>query len=143
MKAGRGETYITEVGAYYVPQTVNAASSASGKASDKSLWKVLSGSPLIIDLGNTVNFKGFEYAPEGAEAKATTAFRYKFYTSNDAKSWNEQKTSGEFSNIINNPIAQSVYFKSAIKSRFIKIEAQTIDGTEAIIKKDEIKLIEK
>lgn len=143
IKSCRLVSCITEVGAYYVPQTVKASSLASVKAADKSKWRVLSESPLTIDLGQTVSLKGFEYAPEGAEAKATTAVRYKFYSSRDGKSWSEQKTSGEFSNIMNNPTAQIVGFKNTIKARFIKIESQTNEDNPAIIKKEEIKFIDK
>ena len=82
-------------------------------------------SPLTIDLGKEVELSAFTYAPLKAEAKPTMAFRYKFYVSADGKNWKEVPANGEFSNIMHNPLPQTVTFDQKEKARFIKLEATT------------------
>ena len=48
-------------------------------------------------------------------------FEYAFYTSVDGENWGEPLSSGEFSNIENNPIAQIIKLDKAIKSQYIKL----------------------
>ena len=51
------------------------------------------------------------------------AFRYQFFVSMDGKSWKEVPASGEFSNIMHNPLPQMVAFSQKVQARFIKLEA--------------------
>ena len=95
-------------------------------------------SPLTIDLGKTVTLSSFTYAPSKAEAKPTMAFRYQFFVSMDGKSWKEVPASGEFSNIMHNPLPQTVAFSQKVQARFIKLEATTPDATVAKVNMNEI-----
>ena len=49
----------------------------------------------------------------------------------DGKSWKEVPASGEFSNIMHNPLPQTVAFSQKVQARFIKLEATTPDATVA------------
>ena len=71
-------------------------------------------------------------------AKPTMAFRYKFFVSVDGKNWKEVPTSGEFSNIMHNPLPQTVAFNQKVQARFIKLEATTPDAAVAKVNMDEI-----
>ena len=104
----------------------------------RSAWKQVSASPLVIDLGSPVSLGAFTYAPAKAEAKPTMAFRYKFFVSLDGNNWKEVPSSGEFSNIMHNPLPQTVSFKEKVKARFIKLEATTPTDTPAVVEINEI-----
>ena len=92
----------------------------------------------IVDLGKEVALKGFTYAPLNEQAKPTMAYRYKFYVSTDGNSWKEVPCNGEFSNIMHNPLPQTVPFGQKVTARFIRLEATTPDATPAVVGLDEI-----
>lgn len=98
----------------------------------------MAASPLTIDLGKMVQLSAFTYAPLKAEAKPTMAFQYKFYVSTDGESWAEVPTNGEFSNIMHNPLPQTVTFNKGVQARFIKLEATTPAATIAKVEMNEI-----
>jgi alpha-L-fucosidase len=56
----------------------------------------------------------------------------------DGKNWKEVPTSGEFSNIMHNPLPQTVAFNQKVRARFIKLEATTPDAAVAKVNMDEI-----
>lgn len=89
-------------------------------------------------MGKTVTLSSFTYAPSKAEVKPTMAFRYQFFVSMDGKSWKEVPASGEFSNIMHNPLPQTVAFSQKVQARFIKLEATTPDATVAKVNMNEI-----
>lgn len=66
------------------------------------------------------------------------AFRYKFFVSTDGKDWKEVLGNGEFSNIMHNPLPQTVTFGQQVSTRFIKLEATTLDATPAKVEMNEI-----
>mgnify|MGYP000905183948 CR=1 FL=1 len=98
----------------------------------------IAASPLTIDLGKSVTLTSFTYAPLKAEAKPTMAFRYKFFVSADGKNWKEVPTNGEFSNIMHNPLPQTVAFGQKVQARYIKLEATTPTATTAKVEMNEI-----
>ncbi len=79
---------------------------------------------IAIDLGEQLNIKGFSYTPRADHNKSGTIFKYVFYVSQDGKIWQEVKTSGEFSNIKNNPVKQDIHFNKNYQARFIKLESK-------------------
>ena len=107
----------------------------------RASWKQVAASPLTIDLGKEVELSAFTYAPLKAEAKPTMAFRYKFFVSMDGKHWKEVPANGEFSNIMHNPLPQTVTFGQKVQARYIKLEATTPTATTAKVGMDEIGLI--
>ena len=66
------------------------------------------------------------------------AYRYKFYVSADGKKWQEVSTNGEFSNIMHNPLPQTVAFGQKVQARYIKLEATTPTATTAKVEMNEI-----
>ena len=61
------------------------------------------------------------------------AFRYQFFVSMDGKSWKEVPASGEFSNIMHNPVAQFVRFDTPCQAHYFKFEALTeIDNRDFV-----------
>ena len=76
---------------------------------------------LVIDMGKTETLKGFKYIPHQGFWSAGIITRYEFYVSTDNKDW-KLVSSGEFSNIKNNPLMQIKTFEP-VKARYIKLRA--------------------
>ena len=130
--------HISQVGAFYATPLLEDNQTESWNNLPRKEWKQVAASPLTIDLGKIVQLSAFTYAPLKAEAKPTMAFRYKFYVSTDGKSWAEVPTNGEFSNIMHNPLPQTVTFNKGVQARFIKLEATTPAATTAKVEMNEI-----
>lgn len=73
--------------------------------------------------GRTEQVAGFVYTPRQDGDTGGTVFKYRFSVSDNGVDWTETGTNGEFSNIVNNPIAQRVYLPSPVKARYIKFES--------------------
>ena len=130
--------HISQVGAFYATPLLEDNQTESWNNLPRKEWKQVAASPLTIDLGKMVQLSAFTYAPLKAEAKPTMAFRYKFYVSTDGKSWAEVPTNGEFSNIMHNPLPQTVTFNKGVQARFIKLEATTPAAITAKVEMNEI-----
>ena len=129
---------ISEVAAYYARPLEESAAKENWNDLPRTTWKQVTAAPLVIDLGKAVDMTGFVYAPANAEAKPTMAFRYKFYISTNGRDWKEVPTTGEFSNIMHNPVPQTVSFGNKVSARFIKLDATTPDATPARVDLKEI-----
>lgn len=129
---------MNQVAAYYAPSLEETSQTEDWNMLPRKDWKLVSAVPLTIDLGKTVTLSGFTYAPYKAKAKPTMAFHYKLFVSTDGKSWKELPTSGEFSNIMHNPLPQTVNINKNESVRFIKLEANTPSDTPAKVEIHEI-----
>lgn len=129
---------ISEVAAYYARPLEESAAKENWNDLPRTVWKQVTAAPLVIDLGKAVDMTGFVYAPANAEAKPTMAFRYKFYISTNGRDWKEVPTTGEFSNIMHNPVPQTVSFGNKVSARYIKLDATTPDATPARVDLKEI-----
>ena len=88
---------------------------------------------VTIDLKQPVKIAGFRYLPIQGDDKAGTVYNYKFYVSNDGKNWTECSCSGEFSNIMHNPILQIVEFGKTYEARYFRFAALSeIDSPEFV-----------
>lgn len=91
---------------------------------EKTVWQNPSATmpaDLVIDLGKTYTLSGFRYLPDQSRYAAGIIFNYECYVSKDGRRW-ELASSGEFSNIRNNPIWQTKWFTPK-RARFIKLSA--------------------
>ena len=129
---------ISEVAAYYARPLEESAAKEDWNDLPRTAWKQVNPAPLVIDIGKAVDMTGFVYAPANAEAKPTMAFRYKFYISTNGRDWKEVPTIGEFSNIMHNPVPQTVSFGNKVSARYIKLDATTPDATPARVDLKEI-----
>lgn len=107
---------------------------------DKKLWKVVGtnhsetadclfdgdvfttwivkGKPLIVDLGREYSIEGLRYLPDQTNSPQGVVIGYEVDVSSDGDSWKSVCT-GEFDNIRNHPIWQTVRFGS-VRARFIR-----------------------
>ncbi|RIW18680.1 alpha-L-fucosidase [Algoriphagus lacus] len=92
----------------------------------QSYW-TSSKNELILDLGKEISLKGFTYLPMQARYPSGYIAEYGLEVSLDGKSW-KSAARGEFSNIQNSPIEQTVRF-DPIPARFVKLKGlRTTDG---------------
>lgn len=136
--SARLEAHISNVAAYYAPDVEEQQAASKWNDLSRDSWKKVSAQPLVIDLGKEVSLKGFTYAPLNEQAKPTMAYRYTFYVSQDGKEWTKVPANGEFSNIMHNPLPQTVKFAQPQKARFIKLDATTPDASAAVVEMEEI-----
>ena len=77
---------------------------------------------IIIDLGEVLNIKGFTYLPDQSRWAKGKIKEYEFYVNKNGRIWGKPVSSGEFSNIQNNPVWQKKEF-APVKGRYIKLRA--------------------
>ncbi|MDA3834436.1 MAG: alpha-L-fucosidase, partial [Spirochaetales bacterium] len=75
---------------------------------------------ITVDMGDKLKINGFYYVPRAGENKSGTIAKYSFFISRDGKKWHKVIDHGEFSNIANNPIKQTVEFIKPYKARYLK-----------------------
>lgn len=138
IESARLEAHISNVAAYYASDVEEQQAASKWNDLLRDSWKKVSAQPLVIDLGKEVSLKGFTYAPLNEQAKPTMAYRYTFYVSQDGKEWTKVPANGEFSNIMHNPLPQTVKFAQPQKARFIKLDATTPDASAAVVEMEEI-----
>ena len=138
IKSCRLTANISRVAAFYVAPLQEESEEVDWNNLPRTTWKQVSDTPLTIDLGKSVILSAFTYAPAKAEAKPTMAFKYKFFVSTDGNNWQEVPVNGEFSNIMHNPLPQTVPFKEKVKARFIRLVATTPTDTPAKVEMNEI-----
>jgi len=92
---------------------------------------------IVIDLQEEINVTGFGYLPPELGSEGTI-FEYAFYLSIDGKNWGETVSSGEFSNIENNPITQIIKFDKAIRTKYIKLVSLSTVKNSSVISVAEI-----
>lgn len=89
---------------------------------------------VVIDLGENVNIAGFKYTPDQARWSRGIIFNYEFYVSTTPNRWGKPISSGEFSNIKNNPLTQTKTFEK-VKARYLKLKSKSLaagEGTPSI-----------
>lgn len=138
----RGEACIVRAGLYYAQPLSNHGSEVqlgnipvsqwsivgsdeeARKAIDgnpKSVWCTSGLVPLVVDLGRDAEITGFTYAPASDGNLLGTIYKYRFYVSRDGISWTICNTTGEFSNIMHNPVPYVVQFDRSYRGRYIKL----------------------
>lgn len=112
------------------------ALSAAFDGNPASMWTSEPGAgphTIIIDMGAEVPVSGFIYTPRTDGKSDGTVFKYRFELSNDGDKWDKASLSGEFSNVINNPIEQRVFLDAPAKGRYFKFTSTAeADGRDFI-----------
>ena len=99
---------------------VDAATAFDGNR--ETAWTTEGLSALTVDMGKEEAVKGFCYAPVAGDDLSGTIYKYNFYVSNDGQNWTKCDASGEFSNIMHNPVPYYVRFGKAYNARYFKLE---------------------
>lgn len=133
-----GSSSETAKASFDVATTKWTILSADGAATDRTTAKAIDDQPetvyitstegtkypheLQIDLGESLSLKGFTYMPPTGEGTKGVVYGYEFYTSTDGKNWGSPVAKGQFANIKNNPVLQSIPF-GAVNARYIRFVA--------------------
>lgn len=88
---------------------------------DKSTTAFVEGDALVIDLGEERTITSFHYLPDQSEYNKGLISSYELSVGTEANTVNQVVAKGEFSNIKNNPILQSVYF-TPVKARYLSLK---------------------
>ena len=134
----RLEGRICRVGAFFAEPLADQTVQTTWNDLPREKWRILSESPLTVDLERPVTLSAFTYAPANGEAKSDMAFRYTFSVSDDGRNWRTVISDGEFSNIENNPLPQTVAFPRKVVGRFVRLEATAPGGASARILPEEL-----
>ncbi|WP_299580361.1 alpha-L-fucosidase [uncultured Sunxiuqinia sp.] len=98
------------------------------------------GGEILIELNRQTKLSGFSYLPpQGAPNEPGRVESYTFYTKNENGKWIEV-CSGDFGNIDNNPIEQTVNFKDQIISHEIKIVINRATRKQTVAKVADLRL---
>lgn len=87
----------------------------------QTVWRTAGLQPLTVDLSKISEITGFSYTPSPDDNLTGTIYKYKFEVSLDGKQWQECETSGEFSNIMHNPVPFFVKFPQSYKARYFRL----------------------
>ena len=96
----------------------------------KTLWHTHAGGKelappqeIVVDLGKTIPVSGFSYLSRQDGTPNGIVDRYAFYLSVDGTTWGTPAAEGEFSNILNNPVMQTVDLAKPVRARYFKFVA--------------------
>ena len=103
-------------------KAVGAEASMAFDGNRETAWTAEGLSALIVDMGKEEAVKGFCYAPVAGDDLSGTIYKYNFYVSNDGENWTKCDASGEFSNIMHNPVPYYVRFGKVYNARYFKLE---------------------
>lgn len=82
---------------------------------------------MAVDLGKSRTVAGIRYLPPSLRSDGTVT-HYSVYATTDWQNW-EKVASGEFSNIVNNPIWQTIRF-DPVEASVLRFEADRMSGGE-------------
>lgn len=134
----RDKANIKRVAAFYAPAIADTLLSVRLNDVDRGQWTVRKENPLTVDLGSTFGVRGFTYSPD---SDRESVFDYALSISADGKNWTTA-AKGEFSNIKNNPIVQTVYFDKEIQGRYFQLESVSgVNGGKPTIGKEQIGIL--
>ncbi len=96
---------------------------------------------LVIDLGKEENVGGFKYLPDQNWWATGIISNYTLFVSQDGQQW-KQVAGGEFANIKNNPLWQSISF-APVKTRYIKFQALRNTQNDNVVGYAELDIVTK
>jgi alpha-L-fucosidase len=89
---------------------------------------------IAVDMGEMTTVNGFTYTPRQDGTLHGMVDRYEFYLSNDGKNWGNAVSIGEFANLRNNPILQTVSLPHPVRARYFKFVAtHAVEMDHAVI----------
>ena len=115
---------IQKVGVYLAPELTDDIPDAGEKRSSDLHIFFSSPTQMMMDFDKEQTITAFRYLPP-QDTKDGIVTHYTLWVSNDWTNW-EKLASGEFSNIVNNPIWQTIGF-SPVKAKMLRFEADRIN----------------
>lgn len=119
---------ISRLSMYNAPELTADIPDSGEKRSSRLRIFYMHPKAMAVDLGKAKKVKGIRYLPPSLRSDGTVT-HYSVYTTTDWTNWNKV-ASGEFSNIVNNPIWQTVMFAGPVDASVIRFEADRLSGGE-------------
>lgn len=118
---------ISRLSVFNAPElTADIPDSGEKRSSNLRIF-YMSPTQMAIDLGKEQMVNGIRYLPPSLTSDGTVT-HYSVYATTNWQDW-EKVASGEFSNIVNNPIWQTVKF-NPVKASVLRLEADRLSGGE-------------
>jgi alpha-L-fucosidase len=114
---------IKKLGVYLAPELTADIPDAGEKKSSNLHLFFSSPTQMMIDWDTEQTITSFRYLPP-QESKDGTVTHYTLWASTDWSNWTKL-ASGEFSNIVNNPIWQTIKFQP-VKAKILKLDADRL-----------------
>jgi len=114
---------IQKIGVYLAPPLTADIANAGEKKSSRLHIFFRSPTQMMIDFDKEQTFTVFRYLPP-QDTKDGIITHYTLWASTDKTNW-QKLASGEFSNIVNNPIWQTIRF-SPVKAKMFRFEADRL-----------------
>ena len=125
--ASRAEPVIKKLGVYHAPELSPDIPNSGEKKSSGLHFFFSNPKQMLIDWNKEQTITSFRYLPP-QESKDGTITHYTLWASTDWANWTKL-ASGEFSNVVNNPIWQTIKFP-ATKARILKLDADHLSEGE-------------
>ena len=117
---------ITRTSVYLAPELTADIADSGEKRSSGLHYFFSSPKQMMIDWNTEQNISSFRYLPPQHSKKGMIT-HYSLWASSDWKTWTKL-SSGEFSNIVNNPIWQTLQF-APVKAKVLRLDAERLaDG---------------
>ena len=123
----RAEPVIKKLGVYHAPELSPDIPNSGEKKSSGLHFFFSNPKQMLIDWDKEQTITSFRYLPP-QESKDGTITHYTLWASTDWANWTKL-ASGEFSNVVNNPIWQTIKFP-ATKARILKLDADHLSEGE-------------
>jgi alpha-L-fucosidase len=143
LNSQRGPVCINNIGAYYSGNDDAFSSQQATTENDESLPLLASanGNEILIDLYAQQNVSKLFYTPQ---PDSGIIYNYSVFTANKNAKGNgmikrNKIASGEFSNIKNNPIEQSISFAN-VKTRYLILKAESMTDENGPVKFKKIRV---
>ena len=129
---------ISNIGVYLAPElSMDIPNSGEKFASKFNVTIVGSndvpGKSILVDMEQSKMVSGFRYLPP-QNTRNGIITHYSLWTSENGNDWTKV-CSGEFPNVVNNPIWQNLTFK-ATKARFIRLDGEQISEGDRVLYSD-------
>jgi len=113
-------------------------------ANPQSIWRSPpeQGLPreVVVDLGEELELTGFTYLPSQQRYIQGTLSQFSVFVSMDGRQWGDPVAEGEFSNIRNSPVLQTISF-DPVRARYIKLEGEREINDEPFMSMAELGVI--
>ena len=117
------EPFIKKLGVYLAPELTADIPDAGEKKSSNLHLFFSSPTQMMIDWDTEQTITSFRYLPP-QESKDGTVTHYTLWASTDWSNWTKL-ASGEFSNVVNNPIWQTIKFQP-VRAKILKLDADRL-----------------
>ena len=117
------EPIIKRMGVYLAPELTADIPNSGEKRSSNLHYFFSSPTQMMIDWDTEQSITSFRYLPP-QESKDGTITHYTLWASSDWNKWTKL-ASGEFSNVVNNPIWQTIKFQP-VKAKILRLDADRL-----------------